>query len=254
MELPRRHRPGRRADARAAARSRARRARSRSRSAARWRPRTRRASSTATSSPRTSSWSRATARPTSSRCWTSASRAAPGVRAGLTNPGRRDGDARVHGARAGGGRRRRPPQRHLFGRRAALRDGDRAAAAEARGRDDVAAVAAPAAARRSWTGSSCARWSRIRRSATRRWRSSSTTWSRRCGGGRARSSDLLGLRQPEARRDDAEAPSDTPPPSRRCRTRNRWGRRCSSGWTPGGRSRAVTPPPPIPAAAGRGRR
>ena len=60
----------------------ARRARSRSRSAARWRPRTRPASSTATSSPRTSSWSRATARPTSSRCSTSASRAAPGVRAG----------------------------------------------------------------------------------------------------------------------------------------------------------------------------
>ena len=60
-------------------------------------------------------------------------------------PGHRDGDARVHGARAGGGRRRRSPRRHLFGRRAAVRDGDRAAAAEARRRDRRAAVAAPAA-------------------------------------------------------------------------------------------------------------
>ena len=84
---PRRDRSRRRAVARAAPRSRTRPARSRSRSAARWRRRTRPASSTAISSPRTSSWSRATARRTSSRCSTSASRAAPAGRRRLTNPG-----------------------------------------------------------------------------------------------------------------------------------------------------------------------
>ena len=60
-------------------------------------------------------------------------------------PGYRDGHARIHGARAGGGRRRRSPQRHLFGRRAAVRDGHRPAAAEARRRAHRAARAAPAA-------------------------------------------------------------------------------------------------------------
>ena len=79
--------------------------------------------------------------------------------------------------------------------------------------------------RRSWTGSSCARWSPIRRSryqsmAQLEYDLAKTVW------GRTRAvSELLGLRQPEARRDDAEAPSETPPPSRRCRTRSRWGRR-----------------------------
>ena len=59
----------------------------------------------------------------------------------LTNPGRGDGDAGVHGARAGGGGRGRSAQRHLFGRRAHLRDGLRLAAA------DVARQGADPAAR-----------------------------------------------------------------------------------------------------------
>ena len=65
------------------------------------------------------------------------------------------------------GRRRRPPQRHLFGRRAAVRDGDRAAAAEARGRHDAAARRCACSCRRRWTASSCARWRRSRTSVTR---------------------------------------------------------------------------------------
>ena len=185
----------------------------------------------------------------------------------LTNPGRRDGDARVHGARAGGGRRRRSPQRHLFGRRAAVRDGDRAAAAEARGRDRSAPrVAAPAAVGGARSHRRARARAAIRRSATSRWRSSNTTWSRRCGGGRApsptcwgcgsrsRSRDDAGgaerdaaeqptLPQEEslgrraaraagARRRDAARPVTPPPPGRRCRARD-------------------TPPPVTPPLPGR---
>ena len=173
---PRRDRSRRRAVARAPARPERGPARSRSRSAARWPPRTPPASSTAISSPRTSSWSRATARPTSSRCSTSASRAARAGRRRLTNPGIAMGTPEYMAPEqaAGGVVDHRgdiysvgallyemvtgqPPQK---------RDGE-----DRSGRGRCAC-----SCRRSWIGSSCARSRRIRRSATSRWRSSSTTW------------------------------------------------------------------------------
>ena len=75
-------------------------------------------------------------------------RAQRGPVAPAHEPRDRDGDARVHGARAGLGRRRRPAQRHLFGGRAALRDGHRLAAAVSEQRAGRAPGPAQRAARR----------------------------------------------------------------------------------------------------------
>ena len=113
----------------------------------------------------------------------------------------------------------------------ALRDDDRAAAPEARRRAGRAAIAAASGVRGSGSHRGARARAAIRRRATSRWRSWSTTWSRRCGGGRAPSPICSGCTSngPSPRR--TRWTGTASPARRRCRRRSRSATRCSNGST-----------------------